>query len=174
MSNKNIAHSRFDCKIIQCYTSYLHYYGQNGTRFGKSNEQDKNFEYNALITCRYLILVKNQKIIVFVNRKFTSRFNRLRGKRGWVYVIFFELCIKGNPFARFEWKNSDKTYNFRISVINVQMVYLELKMHFSPFLFPRSFNFCISPSWYNIKAILFDCTSLWYKLKELLSIRIVT
>ena len=97
LSNRNIAHSRFDCKIIHCYTSYLHYDGQNGTRSGKSNETDKNFEYLQIFEpCN-----KSEDNCI-VNRKFTSRFNRLRGKRGWVYVIFFELCIKGNPFARLE------------------------------------------------------------------------
>ena len=43
-------------------TSYFPYDGQNGSLFSKSNGRDTTFEYNFLIICRYLNLVKNQRI----------------------------------------------------------------------------------------------------------------
>ena len=43
-------------------TSYFPYDRQNGSRFSKSNGRDKEFEYTFLIICRYLNLVKNQRL----------------------------------------------------------------------------------------------------------------
>ena len=40
------------------YTSYFHYGGQKGTRCRKNNGKDSEFEYNFLIICRHLNLVK--------------------------------------------------------------------------------------------------------------------
>ena len=38
--------------------SYFPYEGQNGTLSNKRNGKDNKFEYNSLIICRYLNLVK--------------------------------------------------------------------------------------------------------------------
>ena len=64
--NRPFAHSIFDSKItrfIFFYASYFYYDGQNGTRFSKGREKDNKFENNVLIICRYLNLVRNQRII---------------------------------------------------------------------------------------------------------------
>lgn len=63
----HIAHYRFDSKAIGLYTfSYELYYpydGENGTLSSKINGNDNELEYNLFILCRYLKLVKNQRII---------------------------------------------------------------------------------------------------------------
>ena len=43
---------------------------QNGTRSSKSNGKDPEFEYNLLMICRHLNLLKNQRKIFITNRKF--------------------------------------------------------------------------------------------------------
>jgi hypothetical protein len=46
--------------------SYFPYDGQNGIWSSiKSNEKEKEFEYNFLIICRYLNQVKNKRIILY-------------------------------------------------------------------------------------------------------------
>jgi hypothetical protein len=46
--------------------SYFPYDGQNGFWSSiKSNEKEKEFEYNFLIICRYLNQVKNKRIILY-------------------------------------------------------------------------------------------------------------
>ena len=60
--NKPFAHSRFYYKIIHFHT--LLNDGQNGTRSRKSNGKDNECEYNFLIICKYLNLVKNKRIIL--------------------------------------------------------------------------------------------------------------
>ena len=40
--------------------SYFPYEGQNGTLSNKRNGKDNKFEYNSLIICRYLNLVKKK------------------------------------------------------------------------------------------------------------------
>ena len=58
-----------DSKIIHFLyffcTSYFHTPGKNGTWSSKRNEKDSEFEYNFLIICRYLNLVKSLRIIVY-------------------------------------------------------------------------------------------------------------
>jgi hypothetical protein len=39
-------------------------------------------------------------------------------------VIFTKLCMKGDPFARFNGKISCKAYDFGIKVRNVQLNYV--------------------------------------------------
>ena len=48
------------------YRSYFPFDRQNGTQFSKSNRKGKEFEYNFLIICRYLNLVKKSEDIFIV------------------------------------------------------------------------------------------------------------
>jgi hypothetical protein len=48
-----------------------------------------------------------------------------------VYAIFIELCMKGGTLLpTLKGNNSCKTYNFRIKVRNVQMIYCSKLIHF--------------------------------------------
>jgi hypothetical protein len=77
--------------------SYFPYDGQNGIWSSiKSNEKEKEFEYNFLIICRYLNQVKNKRIILYqivfiltvwtdygknvCNIRWTFAWNHLKGK----------------------------------------------------------------------------------------------
>jgi hypothetical protein len=54
------------------YASYFPYDQQNGNRSSKSNGNDNEFDYNILIICRYLNLVKKSEDSFKTNRKFTT------------------------------------------------------------------------------------------------------
>jgi len=121
---KKVFHLTFyTCPI--CYKCYYPEVGKTGTQSSKSNGKDKEFEYYVLMLCRSLNFVAKAEDNFIGNSKFTSCYNikisiRLGDK---IYVIFIELSIKGNCFPALKDNNSCKTYNFRINVGNVQMVY---------------------------------------------------
>jgi hypothetical protein len=95
-----------DLILKLCFnTSYFPYDGQTITRSSKSNRKDNELKYNFLIICRYL--------------------NRLWGK---IYVIFIELCMKGNNFASIKGKSLLKMNNFTIKVGNMQTIYWTLSI----------------------------------------------
>ena len=73
------------------------YDGQNGTQSSKSNGKDNKSEYNFIMSCRYLNIVKKSEENFLVSRKFTSRYNiKIYGK---IYVIFIEPCMKRDLFS---------------------------------------------------------------------------
>jgi len=50
--------------------SYFPYDGQNGSRYGKCYEKDHEFEYNVLLICGCLNLVKSE-VNLITNSKLT-------------------------------------------------------------------------------------------------------
>lgn len=84
------------------YMSYFPFNQQNGTRSSQKNGKDKEIECNFLIICKYLNLIKKsddnfhrkQKIYKLLQYE---HFEQIMGVCR--YVIFIELCMKGDPFA---------------------------------------------------------------------------
>ena len=68
------------------YRSYFPYGDENGSH-SMQQQKRKNIEYNFLKICRYLNLIKKQRIILY---KFKICMKK-------IYVIFVELCLKGIP-----------------------------------------------------------------------------
>ena len=81
------------------YTSYLPYDRENGNLSSKRNGKDNEFEYNFLIICRYLNLVKNQRKIFIAHCYNTKILNRLWEKKYMLFPLDLKedifSCIKG-------------------------------------------------------------------------------
>ncbi len=69
--------------------NYLPYNGQNGTCSSKSNRKD--FEYNFLIICRYLKLVKKCKDNLRANIEITGCSNIKILYRLWKSICYFHM-----------------------------------------------------------------------------------
>ena len=96
--NIPFAHSRFYYKIIHFHT--LLNDGQNGTRSSQSNGNDNECEYNFLIICKYLNLVKNKRIILRQTENSqvvtTLTFSTDFGKYICYYYLTCLHTLKGN------------------------------------------------------------------------------
>ena len=88
--------------FMSFYTSYLPYDRENGNLSSKRNGKDNEFEYNFLIICRYLNLVKNQRKIFIAHCYNTKNFEQIMGKK--IYVIFIKFCMKRDHLAHLKGK----------------------------------------------------------------------
>ena len=61
--NRSFAHCWSDSLVIRFYTQLFPLQPENGIQSSMSKEKDNKFEYNFLVICKYLNLVKNQRII---------------------------------------------------------------------------------------------------------------
>ena len=89
---------------------------KNGIRSSKSKWKEPRIWFNFLIFCRYLNLVQTENQHVAKTLKFWTYGGNIRYYHWTLYLkVHFCRVLRGN--------NSCKTYNFRIRVRNVQMVY---------------------------------------------------